>query len=387
MQPTPTSGLAPSGFPATAQGSLYQTFDRTSNNIQAQQHLRLSLLGQHSLIGGLDYLTGPGIDQRRFQNSLEIIDTSALVPFLPPALTQESHSQLGFQPPQWSYSFYLLDYWRPFKNLVLELGLSKDFNKAVRPFFQRNIYTSSWNPRFGVNYQFGVDDTQHVLRAALGRYLNTHLITQPLLVPAETAGFPWAIDSGSGTEIRQAGAAWEAQWDAKTFTVLRLNGLRLSTPTFFTDDESIDRPMWQTWKRYQASLVLNRIICTSLGLSLGVMGKRVIPDLSYEATDGLRGFSEFNAFIGLAYLHPAGWLARIKPLLVQQYGDITGHKADNPFVILNLTLGREFPNKRGFALLEFQNLFNRRPFYSLEPARDLEFSNQRRFLFRLGFYF
>ena len=145
--------------------------------------------------------------------------------------------------------------------------------------------------------------------------------------------------------------------------------------------------MWQTWKRYQASVVLNRILSTSLGLSLGFMGKRVIPDLSYEATDGLRGFSEFNAFIGLAYLHPQGWLARIRPLLVQQYGNITGHKADNPFVILNLTLGREFPNKRGFALFEFQNLFNRRPFYSLEPLRDLEFSNQRRFLFRLGLYF
>jgi hypothetical protein len=73
--------------------------------------------------------------------------------------------------------------------------------------------------------------------------------------------------------------------------------------------------------------------------------------------------------------------------LVQQYGNVTGHKADNPFVILNLTLGREFPNKSGFALFEIQNLFNRRPFYSLEPFRDLEFANQRRFLFRLGLYF
>ena len=375
-------------LPITGQGSLYQTFDRTSNNIQAQQHLRLSFLGQHSLIGGFDYLTGPGIDQRRFHNTIETLDTTALASFgFPPSLTDESHTQGGFQPPQWSYSFYLLDYWRPCQDLVLELGLSKDFNKAVRPFFQGNIYNSSWNPRFGVNYQFGIDGTQHVLRAALGRYLNTHLITQPLLVPAETAGFLWAIDSGSGTEIRQAGAAWEAQWNAKTFTVLRLNALRLSTPTFFTDDTGFDQPVWQTWKRYQASFVLNRILFTSLGLSLGVMGKRVIPDLSYEATDGLRGFSELNAFIGLAYLHPQGWLARIRPFLVQQYGDITGHKADNPFVIFNLSLGREFPNKRGFALLEFQNLFNRRPFYSLEPARDLEFSNQRRFLFRLGLYF
>jgi tetratricopeptide (TPR) repeat protein len=391
-------GLGPLGFPSFpiyGQGSLYQTFDRTSNNVQVQQHLRLSCLGQHSLIGGFDYLSDPGVDQRRFLNSLTTIDTSKLAAFLagfgvqfPSSLIDKSTMQIGYQPPQWNYSFYLMDYWRPVKNLVLELGLFKDFNKAVRPYFQENIYTSMWSPRFGANYQFGVNGTQHVLRAAVGRYLNTHLITQPLLVPAETAGFPWAIDSGSGTEIRQAGAAWEAQWNPKTFTVLRLNALRLSTPTFFIDAISgFEQPMWQTWKRYQASFVLNRILASPLGLSLGFMGKRVIPDFSYEATDGLRGFSEFNAFIGLAYLHPQGWLARIRPLLVQQYGDVTGHKADNPFVILNLTLGREFPNKRGFALLEFQNLFNRRPFYCLEPARDLEFSNQRRFLFRLGLYF
>ena len=166
-----------------------------------------------------------------------------------------------------------------------------------------------WSPRFGVNYQFELKGTQQVLRAALGRYLNTHLLTQPLLVPAETASFPWAIDSQSGTEIRQAGAAWESQWNNKTFTVLRLTALRLSTPTFFIDPTTnFEQPMWQTWKRYQASFVLNRILFTSLGLSLGVMGKRVIPDLSYEDTDGLRGFSEINAYIGLAYLHPA-WLA------------------------------------------------------------------------------
>ncbi|OGR25279.1 MAG: hypothetical protein A2139_01195 [Desulfobacca sp. RBG_16_60_12] len=391
-------GLGEFGFPSfpySAQGSLNQTFDQISNNVQLQQYLRLSMLGQHSLIGGFDHFSGPGIDQRRFQYSMTTIDTSSLVPFfaafdvqVPSSITAESHNQIGFQTPQWSYSFYLLDYWRPFQDLVIELGLFKDFNKAVSRYFQENSYTSMWSPRFGVNYQFEVKGTQQVLRAALGRYLNTHLLTQPLLVPAETASFPWAIDSQSGTEIRQAGAAWEAQWNNKTFSVVRLSTLRLSTPTFFTDAVTgFDQPMFQTWKRYQASITLNRILCTSLGLSLGVMGKRVIPDLSYEATDGLRGFSEFNAFIGLAYLHPDGWLARLRPLLVQQYGDITGHKADNVFVIFNMTLGREFPNKRGFALFEMQNLFNHRPFYSLEPLRDLEFTNQRRFLFRVGLYF
>ncbi len=34
------------------------------------------------------------------------------------------------------------------------------------------------------------------------------------------------------------------------------------------------KPVGLTWKRYQASLVLNRILTTSLGLSLGVMGTK-----------------------------------------------------------------------------------------------------------------
>jgi hypothetical protein len=141
----------------------------------------------------------------------------------------------------------------------------------------------------------------------------------------------------------------------------------------------------QTWKRYQASLVLNRILTTSLGLSAGVMGKRIVPDLSFGPD--LQDYSEFNAFLGLAYRHRDGWLARVRPLLIQQFGKIPGHTADNPFVILNLALGREFPNKWGFALFEVQNLFNRQVFYSLEPRRAIEFSNDRRFLFRLALYF
>ena len=349
------------------QVSLAQTFDRVANNLQFQQHLSLSFFGQHNFIAGFDYYTGNKVSQR--QNI---------------TVNSFPYASSDFLTPQWSYSFYLLDYWRPLPNLVLELGLWKDFNNGVRYLYSENIYTSLWSPRLGINYQFGINGTQHVLRGVVGRSLNTHHITQPLLVPAETAGFPWFIDYGSGTEMRQAGAAWEAQWNPLTFTVLRLNALRLSVPTFM----GFNLPTWQTWQRYQASFVLNRILASYLGLSAGVLGKRFVPDLSYEFDDPiLRSFYEMNAYLGLAYLHPQGWLARVKPILVQQFGQIQDHQADNPFVILNLTLGREFPNKRGFALLEFQNLFNRRPFYSLEPNRNLEFANQRRFLFRLGFYF
>ena len=372
-------------FPSTIQDYLNQTFDREFNNVQLQKHLRLSFLGQHNLIGGFDYFSS-NVSQRINQFTLTTIDFSALIPGF--IFTDETRLLRDFRPPYWSYSFYLMDYWRPHKNLVLEWAVFKDFTKSPQRGFPGNFYTSLWSPRFGANYMFGIGPTQHVLRAALERHLTTHILVQPLLVSSEVAGFPWAIDTISpNAEVRQAGVAWEAQWNPRTFTALRLNALRVAEPDFIPDDNDpdINHPIWQNWKRYQASLVLNRILTTSLGLSLGVMGKRVVPDLSYGPD--LQAYSEFNAFLGLAYMHPQGWLARVKPLLVQQYGKIPGHTADNPFVIMNLSLGREFPNKRGFALFEVQNLFNRQPFYSLEPFRDLEFSNQRRFFFRIGLYF
>jgi len=355
-----------SDLPPTFQYLTGLTSDEEFNNIQVQKHLALSFLGKHTLIGGFDYFSAH-ISQRA---NIELSGVGTLF-------------KTDDRPPFWSHSFYLLDYWRPHRNLVLELGLFKTFQKDALG-LPGTFYTSMWSPRFGANYQFGVGTTQHVLRAVAERHLTTHLISQPLLMSAEVAGFPWAIDATTGSEVRQAGGAWEAQWDSKTFTTLRLNALRVATPTFAF---GVDQPFWLTWKRYQASLVLNRILTTSLGLSLGVLGKRVVPDLSFGPDSNLQSYSELNGFVGLAYLSRQGWLARVTPLLVQQFGKIPGHQADNPFVIMNLTLGREFPNKWGFALFEVQNLFNRQPFYSLEPRRDIEFPTNRRFLFRLGLYF
>ncbi len=371
-------------IPLSTLDYLNTEVDQEFNNVQVQQHLILSFLGNHNLTAGVDYYSS-NVSQRARRFTQLTYDFTGVFPFFVPVTFSNSRF-FDFRPPFWSYSFYLQDYWRPHRNLVLEWSLWKDFQKDPREGFNSNIYTSMWSPRFGANYMFRIGETQHVLRAVAERHLTTHLNNQGVLVPAEIAGFPWAIAATTGSEVRQAGGAWEAQWNNKTFTALRLNALRVATPEFATNTRGVDERIYLGWKRYQASLVLNRILLPSLGVSLGVLGKRVIPDLAFTALP-LESYSELNAFLGLGYMHPQGWLARVTPLLVQQYGKIQGHASDNPFVILNLTLGREFPNKRGFALFEIQNLFNRQVFYSLEPSRTVEFNNARRFIFRLALYF
>jgi tetratricopeptide (TPR) repeat protein len=371
-------------IPVSVQQLLNHTFDTEFNNVQLQQNL---ILGQHNLIAGLDYFSGNNI-QKTDLDTTTTIDLSAIQPGL--IITDQTSQFSNFRPPFRAYSFYLQDYWRLRQNLVLELGVFNDYSKDVRDTFQPNISTTLWSPRFGANYQFAIRGTQQTLRLALERHLTTHQLFQPLLVTSEIAGFPWAIDVNTGSEVRQAGFAWETQWNPKTFTTLRLNALRVATPDFVTDDSETARGVWHDWQRYQGAIVLNRILTTSLGLSMGVQVKRVVPDLSFQTDffpSALQDYTEVDSFIGLAYMSRQGWLARIKPLLVQQYLKNPGHRADAPFVIMNMSLGREFPNKRGLALFEIQNLFNRQPFYSLEPARSLEFLTQRRFVFRLALYF
>jgi tetratricopeptide (TPR) repeat protein len=347
-------------FPAFFPGAPFtQTFDREIDNVQFQQYLTW---GRHSFIAGFDYFNAKVTQGFKFD---------------PLSINFE------FRPPNWSYSFYLLDYWRMTPNLVVELGVFKDFTKDVVVGFPGTLYNSLWSPRFGVNYQFRVADTQHTLRLALERHLTTHFTAQPLLVPSEIASFTWALDGYPGAEVRQAGAAWESQWNPKTFTTLRLDALRVANP-YFNDNSN---PVWYMWKRYQASLALNRILTQSLGLSLAVIGKRFVPDPSLQFVadfNNLQAYSEIDASLGLSYLHPQGWLAGVKTFLVQQY--LKG-RADNPFGLVNLRLGRELPNKRGLILFNVNNLFNRHFYYALEPRRDIEFFPARTFLFRLALYF
>jgi tetratricopeptide (TPR) repeat protein len=347
--------------PQLGLGNALVNQDLEFNNIQAQS---LLVLGQHTFIGGFDSFSS------NVSNREDLFGT--LITNL-----YGTNIRLDLRPPWWSYSFYLLDYWKLTPNLIAELGLFKDFIKNPSDFRSGNIYTSQWNPRFGLNYLFQTGQTQHALRLAAFRASAPHFF-QPILVPADVAGFPWVIDAGAGSEIRTVGAAWEAQWDPKTFTTLRLEALRLTTPVL----DDFNNRSWDQFKRYQAAFTLNRILLPSLGLSLGIKAKRVIPDLSFQPD--LQDYSEMDYTLGLSYLHRDGWLAGIKTSLMQQF---LKDRNDNLFGLVNLRVGRELPHKRGLITFEVDNLLNRHFTYILEPNRDLEFFPSRMYIFRAALYF
>ncbi|MHC1724986.1 MAG: tetratricopeptide repeat protein [Syntrophobacteraceae bacterium] len=337
--------------------NFYQEFD----NFQLQQQL---IVGNHTFMAGFDYFSS------RFDFNFKL---DFLFPDFSIRVNQANDTL------EHSYSFYLLDYWRLTSNLLIEMGMFADFSSNPRAGFPDPIKTDLWSPFLGVNYQI---NSQHTLRMAVQRHLNTHFQLQQLLVPSEVAGFPWVIDSDHGAELLQAGGAWEAQWNPRTFSTVRFDAVKISSPDL--DRNDLGEPFFveHSWKRYQGTVSINRILTPSTGLTLGLVCKQVLPDDSFA--DEIKDYFEIDPFVRFAYLHKSGWLGRISAFLVHQ--DLKD-RPDNLFPQVDVLIGKELGNKRGLFSFEVENVFNERFDYALEPLRTVEFFPSRRFLFKLALYF
>ncbi len=342
--------------------------DTEFGNFQLQQHL---VLGKHNLMAGFDYFSGNLNFRYRGVQSLLF----GRMPLFTDGF------RLYQEPPERTYSFYLFDYWRISPKLLIELGVIKDFVKNTRAGFGQPLSNSLWSPIVGINFYL---TPKHTLRAAVQRHLITHSAwAAASLIPTETAGFPWLIWLQNGTELRDAGVSWEAEWDAKTFSVLRLTALRSATPNWVAPPGQIGVGSRESvgWKKYQASFIVNRILATYLGLGAGVQWARVVPDYNPLLPPD---FTEFRSFLELSFLHRTGLQAGIRGTLLNQN---LKNRENNLFGLMDLRVGYEFPHKRGLATLEINNVFNRGFFQALDPATSVEFYPSRRILFKFALYF
>jgi Tfp pilus assembly protein PilF len=359
--------------------NYFGEFANYNHNLQLQGQ---AILGKHTLLGGYDYFTGPiSYYQRVVQNLLFPLDTGVFV--LPLGTFYQFNG-----PADRTYSLYLLDYWRVTPWILMEMGLFRDVSRNASSADPRTINNYLWSPRLGFNIQIG---PKHILRFGLMRYLDTHQGITPLLIPTQVAGVPWVEDVIPGAEVRQLGASWEAQWDKKTFTVLRFAATRASTPRYFTaipeDAEPYNYIGWKTWRRYEGDLYLNRILANWLGLRMGFIGKRVFPDQSFVASDNLEAYTELNWLAGLSFLTPQGWQGGFTNRVVYQY---VRQRSTELFDIFNLRFGKELANKRGLITFEVQNLFNRHFYYRLEPSYYTytpDFYPARRFIGKVQLWF
>ena len=129
------------------------------------------------------------------------LSTQSLIPNL---------NEFGF--PKWSYSFYLLDYWRATPKLLVEWGALYKAVKTPNLRVDRSINRDLWSPRLGINYFI---TPNQVIRVGAYTALNNFNF-QSSLIPSQVAGIPYGINAFEGSEVRETGASWEAQWTNKT---------------------------------------------------------------------------------------------------------------------------------------------------------------------------
>jgi hypothetical protein len=358
-------------------------------NPQLQQMLTL---GKHTFLLGVDYFRAKGyynysdylqILYRNFTYADETIvydpfgnlvyEGPFWEPYTAPLTTRSlipNLNQFGF--PKWSYTFYLLDYWRVNSKLLVEWGATYKAAKTPNLRVDRSINCDLWSPRLGINYFI---TPNQVIRAGAYTALNNFNF-QSSLMPSQVAGVPYGINAFEGSEVREAGASWEAQWTKKTFTALRAGAIRVSNPLInFTTDPIV----YSTWREYYTNVGLNQILTPYLGLYLGATYKRFD---SKERNDP--DFSEINSLARLTFWHSSGVRAFLASTLI--YQDPKNRRYDL-FVLADAGLGYEFPQKRGLIFLTVTNIFDRHFSYVVEPIKLDLFNASRQVALKLALYF
>lgn len=361
-----------------------QTFRKTIedfNNVQLQQQLKI---GPHTFIAGFDYFTGY-LDYY-YRDSYVIRDV-----FYPYDIIYKNSYITQYNPPDRATSIYVRDYWRISSQLLMELGISGDFVSSSRYNFSNSISSTTANPSVGLNYEINKSNT---LRLAYQGYVNGHSLLSPSLAPSEVAGFPSQVNADDASEVKELGFAWESQWNPLTFTVFRLTAHRVDNPQYQYVNSDITNLINSQTDRFQGSFSVNRLLTSSLGLAAGISGKLVSQDAPPNTF--LTGdFHEIDGAAALSYVHPQGWFASIKDTLAyQDLGGLSDKSAaktqadlGNPFNLVDISFGKYFDNKRGYASLTIANVFNQHFYYQTEPVELWSFFPDRTIMFRIGLNF
>ncbi|EHJ47605.1 FecR protein [Solidesulfovibrio carbinoliphilus subsp. oakridgensis] len=346
-------------------------------SLQAQQQL---ILGDHTLLVGADHFGGE-LDYLRKSRDFYVYYARIL---------NDVSANYHYNPADRAGSVYAMDYWQLAPGLVAEIGLGYDAVASSRFGWPDPIERQLVSPRFGLNWQMTAD---HTLRLAFQRYLNTHTLFQSVIQPSEVAGFPGRLNADDASQITEFGAAWEAQWDEKTFTVARAAYHRVQNPQY-DPYASYDREIDATVSRYMVTLGLNRILLPSLGLSAFGVAKRLLPDESTARRNPEEDFFEADGILAVNYLHPSGFGAGISGTAVHQfyfdnrYQNIYGERrTETLFGLLGAQVSYQFPGKRGFVSVAGTNLTGTRFTYQHEAVTLDSFYPDRQILFKIGWFF
>jgi len=245
-------------------------------------------------------------------------------------------------------------------NVIWTLGASADFFKGV------TADEDQFNPKFGVTWNPLSDTT---LRSAVFRTFSRTLLYDQTLEPTQVAGFNQFFDDGEGTDAWRYGIGIDQKFSSDVYAGAEFSIRDMSIP-----GQDID---WVTGemkvKEFDVDEKLGRGYLYWAPFSwLALSAEYQYERFEYPEGFYVYGFSTLDTrryMLGLNFMHPSGFSARIKPSYIAQDGEFTdpsippfmgpvmASDADN-FWNVDASISYRLPKRNGIISLVAKNLFD-----------------------------
>lgn len=230
-----------------------------------------------------------------------------------------------------------------------QIGLSHD------RFDEADVHLSRTNPRLGLLWELSPDTT---LRAATVRTIKRTFIANQTLQPSQVSGFNAYFDDPAGTLSKRSGVALHHRFSERTFVGAQWSGRDLQVPGFPGD------PYFEWTERF-ASLYFYQVLNARSTLSGEMQLERLRRP---EDNTGNERFTDLRTLfvpVALRMVQPSGWAVTVKATYIRQnarHEDLSLLYVDgrSSFIVTDLGLAYQLPNRAASVSLDARNLFDRR---------------------------
>jgi len=227
---------------------------------------------------------------------------------------------------------------------------------------------NEFSPKAGVTWDLTDDLT---FRAAYLEVVKPPLVTNRTIEPTQVAGFNQFYDDFNGTDATLYGAGVDYQISDRLFVGAEATWRELDIQFFEFD--SVARTKWR--ERTQRAY-LNFLPHSRVPVSIEFVHDEFEANSSLLTTDTItpRDVETFSVPVTVNYFDPSGFFAGVTGTYVHQKVD-----RENPafadgtssFFNLDAAIGYRFPNQRGSATLQVQNLLDNNFKYQDDGFREI----------------
>jgi tetratricopeptide (TPR) repeat protein len=306
-----------------------------------------------------------------YSATIKYVDTLRF-PDMDESFTMEEKTRVGHDN---LYLYTLVN--GPFRS-TWTLGASLDLFEGAQ------VDKDQFNPKFGMIINPAGGTTIH---GAVFRTLQRDMINGQTIEPTQVAGFSQFYDyDGIGADTWLYGLGIHQRITPGLGAGIK--GYRRDIEMTFaglTSPDSVDQEDWEEeLVQGYVNWVVHPLVATDLTLLWEHIGRGEFPgsDLVQEVTTR-------QATLGLSFLHPSGFRARMAGSYVDQEGDFVDPftlaivPGEDEFWILDASVGFLFPNRRGLISLEAKNIFDERFRYQGTDPANPRFYPDRLLLVRL----